>query len=61
MLDINLCTIKLHELCELDQKKVYLQNSIDFFVYEYNQLFCSSDIVLQECSQDSNTVSITPL
>ena len=46
ILDINLCTIKLHELYELDQKKVDLQNNIDFFVYEYNQLFSSSDIAL---------------
>ena len=46
MLDINLCTIKLHELCELDQKNNYLQNNIDFFAYEYNHLFSSSDIAL---------------
>ena len=46
MLDIDLCTIKLHGLCELDQKKNYLQNNIDFFVYEYNQLFSSPDIAL---------------
>ena len=44
ILDINLCSIKLHELCEFGQKKIYMQNNIDFFVYrvEYTQLFSCS-------------------
>ena len=44
ILDINLCSIKLPELCEFDPKKIYLQNNNDFFVYkvEYAQLFSFS-------------------
>ena len=40
LIDLNLCSIKLHELCEFDQRK-YLQNNIDFFAYkvEYIQWF----------------------
>ena len=43
MLDINLCSIKLHELCEFDQK-IYLQNNVDVFVFKvkYAQLFSFS-------------------
>ena len=44
MLDINLCSIKLHELCEFYPKKIYL---ISLFI-KLNTLNCfpSADITL---------------
>ena len=57
MLDINLCSIKLHELCEFYPKKIYL---ISLFM-KLNTLNCfpSADITLQECCQDNKAGSIT--
>ena len=61
MLDINLCSIKLHELCEFHQNKNICRITLISLFVKLNILNCfpSADITLQECSQDNNTVSIT--
>ena len=62
MLDINLCSIKLHELCEFHQNKNICRITLISLFVKLNILNCfpSADITLQECSQINKTVPITP-
>ena len=56
ILDINLCSIKLPELCEFDPKTFTCRITMISLFIKLNTLNCfpSADITLQECSQDNN-------